>query len=329
MDVLFVGIDIAKASFAAVVRQQGQNGKARTFKNTAAGFAQFFAWLPDVPPQQLFACLEATGSYGQALAEALYARAMPVSVVNPLAVKRFAQAGLVRNQTDPVDAGILAEFCESKKPRLWQPPTPAQAELRALSRRLDDLQRMLQMERNRLAANQNQGATLLASLQRLIEQLQAEIELITAELRARLDQEAELKRQKELLMTIQGVGQLTAMRFLAELGDLRQFADAKQLAAYLGLTPAWKRSGTSVHSRPRLSKQGPAQVRHLLFMPAIVAKRFNPIVHAFCERLADARKSDMAIIGAAMHKLVHLMFGVVHTGRPFDPLYLSKQPGPS
>ena len=329
MDAIFVGIDIAKDSFAAVVRRNGKNGKARIFKNTTKGIAQYLQWLPEVAGESLFACLEATGTYGQEVAEQMYASGMQVSVVNPLAVKRFAEAGLIRNQTDPVDAGILAEFCESKQPRRWQPLTPAQAEVRALSRRLEDLQGMLQMERNRLASAKKHATCLLESLQRSIQQFQEEIERIKAALRTQVNQDDELKRQKKLLMSIKGVGELTAMRFLAELGDLRQFEDAKQLAAYLGLTPAWKKSGTSVHSKPRLSKKGPAQVRQFLFMPAIVAKKHNPIVHAFCDRLATARKCDMSIIGAAMHKLVHLMFGVVHSGKPFDPNFLQVVPIPS
>jgi transposase len=263
------------------------------------------------------------------VAEQLYAQGMRVSVVNPLATKRYAQASLMRNQTDPADAGMIAEFCQAKQPRLWVPPTLAQQSLRALSRRLEDLQKMLQMERNRLGSSQHLPEVVQDSLRQVIAQLTQQIQLIKAELHNQIQQDPELCRQKKLLMSIPGVGELTATRFLAELGDLRQFESAKQLAAYVGLTPTWKTSGSSVQTKPRLSKRGPAEVRQLLFMPAIVAKKHNPIIHAFCDRLAFARKCDMSIIGAAMHKLVHLMFGVVHSGLSFDPNYLRNLQVPS
>lgn len=323
MEQVFVGIDIAKETFAVVVRRNGKNGKARTFQNTAKGIASLISWLPDAEETEVHTCQEATGAYGDEVAEQLYRQGMQVSVVNPLAVKRYAGSSLVRNQTDPLDAGILAEFAQTKQPRLWVPPTAAQKTLRALSRRLDDLQSVLQMERNRLGADKHLPQAIQDSLQAVIQTLKEQIETIKKQLRQQIGQDEELTRQKKLLMSIKGVGELTAIRFLAELGDLRQFADAKQLAGFLGLTPSWKSSGSSVHTKPRMSKQGSAQVRKLLYMPAIVAKKHNPIVHAFCDRLAAARKCDMSIIGAAMHKLAHLMFGVVHSGLPFDPNYLA------
>jgi len=329
MEQVFVGIDIAKDTFAVVVRRNGTNGKARIFANTAKGIGGLVQWLPDPAEEQIHVCLEATGEYGQEVAEQLHTQGMQVSVVNPLAVKRYAGSSLVRNQTDPVDAGILAEFGEYKKPRRWVPPTPAQKALRALSRRLEDVQTMQQMERNRLAASKQLPPVVKDSLQTMIQLLSEQIQTIKTQLRQHIDQDEELKRQKKLLMSIKGIGELTAIRFLAELGDLRQFESAKQLAAFLGLTPTWKTSGSSVHSKPRLSKQGSAEVRQFLYMPAIVAKKYNPIIKAFCARLALARKCDMSIIGAAMHKLVHLMFGVVHSGMLFDPDYLQKLHVPS
>lgn len=329
MEAIFVGIDIAKDTFAVVVRRNERNGPARTFKNTSQGIAALIRWLPDPRQGAVYTCQEATGAYGQTVAEELYAHGMQVSVINPLASKRYAQSSLRRTQTDAVDAGMLAEFAQYQRPRLWMPPTPTQRVLQALSRRLEDLQKMLQMERNRLGASQHLPERVHHSLHQSIALLTQQIQEIKAELRAQIRQDAELSRQMKLLVSIQGVGELTALRFLAELGDLRQFENAKQLAAFLGLTPSWKTSGTSVHTQPHLSKQGRAEVRQCLFMPAIVARKHNPIIRAFCDRLASARKCDMVIIAAAMHKLAHLMFGVVHSGLPFDPHYLNKPLLPS
>jgi transposase len=329
MEPVFVGIDIAKDTFAVVVRRNGKNGKVQVFHNTSKGITSLIHWLPNPSKEQVYTCQEATGAYGQEVAEQLHAQGMHVSVVNPLAAKRYAGSSLVRNQTDAVDAGILAEFCETKKPRRWEPPTAAQKTLQALSRRLEDLQKLLQMERNRLGASKQLPDVVQTSLEQVIKLLKEQIQSTKLELRRLINQDPELKRQKNLLISIKGIGELTAIRFLAELGDLRHFDSAKQLAGYLGLTPTWKTSGTSVHTKPHLSKQGPAEVRQFLFMPAIVAKKHNPIIHAFCDRLASAHKCDMSLIGAAMHKLVHLMYGVVHSGLPFDPNYLQIQHLPS
>lgn len=321
MEYLFVGIDVAKDTLDVVVRRAGKNSPAKTFANDAKGVAALLKWVTQAPHEPLWACLEATGQYGELVAEQLAEHHHRVSVVNPLRIKRYAGAA-VRNQTDPLDAGLIARFCEHLQPRLWVPPSPAHQLLRGLSRRLGDLQVMLQMEPNRLAASKRLSQPLKDSLQAVIRTLQQQIEAIKSEMLRTLNQEPELKRQKKLLMSIQGVGELTAVRFLAELGDLRDFASAKQLSAFLGLTPESKSSGTSVQTKPRLSKKGNAAVRQFLYMPAVVAKQFNPLIRAFCDRLAARQKCNMSIIGAAMHKLACLMFGVVHSGLPFDPNYL-------
>jgi transposase len=329
MEYLFVGIDVAKDTLDVVVRRAGHNCPAKTFANDDQGIAALLKWLTKGQQAPLWACLEATGQYGELVAEALTDQHHWVSVINPLRIKRYAGAAGVRNQTDPVDAGLIAQFCEHFRPRLWVPPSAAHKLLRGLSRRLADLQAMLQMERNRLAASKQLPQPLKDSLQAVIALLQSQIRAIKAEMLATLNREPELKRQKKLLMSIPGIGELTAVRFLAELGDLRDFTSAKQLSAFLGLTPESKSSGTSVQTKPRLSKKGNAAVRQFLYMPAVVAKQFNPLIHAFCDRLAARQKCNLAIIGAAMHKLACLMFGVIHSGLPFDPNYLQKSQVPS
>jgi transposase len=329
MEYLFVGIDVAKDTLDVVVRRAGQNSPVKTFANDEKGIAALLKWLTKDPQAPIWACLEATGQYGELVTEQLSAHHHTVSVINPLRIKRYASAAGVRNQTDPVDAGLIASFGAHFQPRPWVPPSAAHKLLRGLSRRLADLQAMLQMERNRLAASKQLAQPLKDSLQAMISTLEQQIETIKAEMLSTLNQEPELKRQKKLLMSIPGVGELTAVRFLAELGDLRDFSSAKQLSAFLGLTPESKSSGTSVQTKPKLSKKGNAAVRQFLYMPAVVAKQFNPVIRNFCARLAGRQKCNMAIIGAAMHKLVCLMFGVVHSGLPFDPNFCLNSQVPS
>lgn len=329
MHSVYVGIDVSKDTLDVVIRVDRKNSHGKTYANTSQGIAELMRRFAQQPVQAIHACLEATGQYGDEVAEVIHAAGYAVSVVNPVRPKRFAQANLLRNQNDRVDAGILAEFCEVKQPRLWNPPSPVHKTLRALSRRLEDLQIMLQMEKNRLKASKKLLPEVKSSLEQVVDTLKDQIQTVKHQLHLTSLIDPEVLRQKRLLQSIPGIGELTAIRFLAELGDLREFEDAKQLAAFLGLTPEFKTSGSSVHTKPHLSKKGPARVRRFLYMPAIVAKNYNPIVQTFATRLKDARKCDLSIIGAIMHKLVHLMFGVVHSGKVFDPLYLQNLALPS
>lgn len=100
------------------------------------------------------------------------------------------------------------------------------------------------------------------------------------------------------------------------------FNSAEQLAAYLGLVPVERQSGSSVLGRARLSKAGPARIRAVLYMAAVVGTRYNPHVKAVYERLLARGKSKMSALGAAMRKLVHLCFGVLKTQQPYQHDYL-------
>ena len=144
----------------------------------------------------------------------------------------------------------------------------------------------------------------LAKTQRLVQQ--------------QLEQSAELRSQQQLLCSIPGVGAWTAARVLAEVDEIRRSVSVRQLAAYAGLTPRERTSGSSVHHPPRLAKTGNSRLRRALYLPAIVAMRHNPAVHALAERMRTRGKRPMVIVGAAMRKLLHLIYGVLKSGKPFD-----------
>ena len=139
-------------------------------------------------------------------------------------------------------------------------------------------------------------------------------------IRDHIDSDPDLRNKRELLETIPGVGTRVSSNLTA-LFAAKTFTTAEQLAAYLGLVPVQWESGSSVRGRPRLSKAGPSHLRKLLYMPAVVARQWNPHIKAFSDRLIAKGKTKMAVIGACMRKLAHLCFGVVHTGRPYDPNY--------
>jgi transposase len=319
-----LGLDVSKATFhACLVRESGKL-RHRAFANTPSGFSQLSDWLAKQGVGRVHACLEATGAYYEALAAYLHGEGHAVSVVNPAAIKAYAQSRLSRAKTDRVDATLIASFCAERRPPAWSPPAPELRELQALVRRLDSLVEMRAMEENRLSSGVTVAA-VRASLEDSITHLTEQIKKTEALIRSSIDRHPGLRRQRELLDSIPGVGEATAAVLLAEVPDLKEYRSARQVAAFAGLVPRERQSGSSVRGRVRLSKIGNARLRKALYFPAITALRCSPFFQEWAEGLRQRGKSKMAVVGAAMRKLVHLAYGVLKTGRPFDPEWTQKQ----
>ena len=188
--------------------------------------------------------------------------------------------------------------------------------MQALVRRLDALQGMRTQEANRLAAGVI-VADVRASIEAVVANLDAQIAHVQQLIRQHLDQHPGLRAQRDLLTTIPGIGEATAAVLIAELFDKR-YASARQAAAFAGLVPRLVESGT-LRGRSRLSKIGPGRLRKALYFPAVAALRWNPTIRAVRARLHAAGKPTMVIIGAAMRKLIHLAYGVLKSGRAYEP----------
>ena len=235
-----LGIDISKAKFDVALLQAEQYQLA-TFDNDLQGFGRLARWLRKRRVTQLHACMEATGAYGDELALYLHAAGYRVSVVNPARIKAYAQSQLARNKTDRYDAKVIAHFAATQDIRLWTPPTPEMRSFRALMRRMQALKDMCTQEQNRLQAA---GLT---------PEVGASVETHLSFLR---DQIAELQDTVDQLESISGIGKHTAYVLMTEIGDWRAFPSARQLAAFAGLTPRQRTSGTSVRGRTKLALPG-------------------------------------------------------------------------
>lgn len=312
-----LGIDISKSKFHVCLLLPNGKTRPKVFANTPEGHQELLDWLRKFDVNKTHACMEATGSYGLALAHFLFAAGQRVSVVNPGRVKGFAKSEMTRTKTDKVDAAVIARFCRALQPQAWSPPAPEVEHLQALMRRLEALMQMKQQEENRLEGFVT--GDVKASIEAHVRYLKEEIAKTKQLIDEHFDQHPGLKAQRQLLTSIPGIAEQTAATILAEVGAIEAFANARQLAAYCGLTPREKLSGTSVRGRPCLSRVGNARLRKALFFPAMAAVRYNPFLHHLRERLLERGKSKKAIIGAAMRKLIHLAFGVLKSGRPFDP----------
>jgi transposase len=318
-----LGIDISKKDFHVVLITGETTTKPRKFTNDPQGFESLQQWLKQKGIEQLHTCMEATSIYGDALAEFLYDVGYQVSIVNPARIKGFAKSELLRTKTDSVDAALIARFCAAIKPALWQPTAPEIKELQALVRRLDSVQEMVTAEQNRLETATAKVAELTQSHLEYLKQQQALIKQLISD---HFDQHPHLKQQHELLISIPGIGSQTAAVLLAEIGQISDYQNARQLAAHAGLTPTERSSGTSVHGKTRLSCTGNSRLRKALYMPAVVSMRHNPLLKAFSERLLARGKAKMQAVGAIMRKLVHLAFGILKSQQPFDPNYLLTTP---
>ena len=306
MDV-FVGIDVSKAGLDVVLLKVEQR-ESQHFTNTSTGFGKLNGWLKRRGAvASIHICLEATGHYSERVAEFLVEQGYAVSVVNPARIKAYGQSQLSRNKTDQLDAALIADFCRTQQPPLWTPPPPEIRQLQALVRHLEDLTTARQQARNRLD-NPTQTAPVTTDLQAQITLFDAQIKHTKQAISDHLDNHPTLKAQKDLLLSIPGLGELTIGKLLAECRDLPSF-HVRQLVAFAGLNPRHHVSGS-------------ASLRTALYMPAVVAMRCNPILHAFADRLRARGVPPKAVVVAVMRKLLHLVIGILKSGKPFDPYWI-------
>jgi transposase len=317
MSAPILGIDVAKQKIEVALLVEGKI-KNKSFKNAAEGFEALAVWLRKLGRERVHACLEATGNYGEDLAIFLHEAGHTVSVVNPARIKGFAQSELIRTKTDKIDAGIIARFCLAMKPEAWTPPSPEIRSLRALARRADNLIDMLTQEKNRLGTAHDSVIPLIKGH---IVYLEDEIEKLRSQIADLIDRDPDLKRKKDLLASIPGIGKVTIAALLAELDDLDRFKHVRELVAFIGLAPKETLSGSSIKGKPRLCKTGHARLRKALYMPALVSIQCNPLMIAFYRRLKEKGKNGKVIVCAIMRKLVHVIFGVLKSGKMYDPNY--------
>lgn len=318
----FAGIDVSKAKLDVALLLPTGKFKSKVFTNDLCGFEALLQWLQEhASDASVHLCMEATGIYHEALACFLNDRELLVSVVNPLLVKRFAEANRLRNKTDGGDAKCLAQFCKSHQPERWEAPSLAVRALQALVARLDTLQVMRQAECNRLDVAHNSVAD---SIQKMIADLDAAIAQVKAQIASTIDDDPDLKRRAALLQSIPGLGDKTIPQLLAYVGRPERFKTVKALVAYAALTPLIRQSGTSLDRHKGTHPMGHQELKRLLYFPAMVAGRYNPLVAALWARLKAQNKPGKVIVVACMHKLLAIIYGVLRSGKPFDPQHLQR-----
>lgn len=312
-----LGLDMAKASFT--VRLLGPHrAHSALFTNECTGWAQLDGWLAQHHCRQALAGLEPTGPYAAGLLWHLHCAGHTVCLLNARHLKHYGRSLGRKVKTDHTDAALIADYLKAHAAQLrpWQPPTQEILLLQGLVRRRQQVLGLLQAERNR-----TEGVTqplIKASLQRQIGHLETELERLDRTLEKHVLDHPKLQHRVRLLCTIPGIGPVVAMTILAEVPALSAFARARDLAAFAGLTPSIIQSGSSVHRRGRLTKEGSALLRKMLYMAALQAvKRPTNALHRSYQHFIERGKSKMCAIGALMHKLIRIAFGVLKHDQPF------------
>ncbi|MDX2137603.1 MAG: IS110 family transposase [Chloroflexota bacterium] len=318
-----VGIDIAKDTFDVCLVSGANQPEVASFANGKTGMKQLQQWLKKRAVKTAHVCLEATGVYGDLLAETLYERGFTVSVVNPARINAYAASRMQRNKTDALDAALIADYCRTQQPPAWTPPASELKELRALVRHLDDLKDERQRARNRLEA-QTVSQAVARQLKQQVTFLEQQIAETEALIRNHVNQHPDLKRQRDLLKSIPGIGHLTACQLLAEVGDMQRFDHVGEVVAFIGLNPRQHQSGKK-QTTHGISRMGRASLRAALYLPAVVAKQHNPRLKDWAQQLSARGLTGKQVIVAVMRKLVHLAYGVLKHQQPFDPHYLDKR----
>jgi len=321
---MYVGVDVGQDEVWAVVR----GSKPRMFRNGEAGIRDLGTWAHTrAKGMGVHFCLEATGVYGRTVAvRLLKGHYGDVSIVNPAQIAAYARAQLRRTKTDGVDAQVILSFAQSQQPTPWTPEPPALRHLIHLVTQADAMREDLRRWSNRRHTEKytdDLPATVRTSTTRIIQGLRRQLANLERAINELLDASPELKQQVELLCSIPGIAQLSAVRLLAYGRNTITTYSARALVAHAGLATRHRQSGRTVRGKSRLAKQGDRRLRTALYMPALVGIKHNSRLQPFYQRLVDAGKPKKLAIAACMKKLLVISRAVLLNKKTFKPEFLT------
>ncbi len=337
MEVVSIGVDVAKASVVAAYWDGERSQPLGSFSNGRAADAALLtavqATATRLGAATVRLVLEPTGGYEAPLALAAHQLGWTVWLPNPLQVKRFGQGRGQRGKTDAADAGLLACYGALGQGTAWQPLPAAVQTLQLLLERLAQLEQLARQEQNRAAALALLASvppavlTSLATLATAVAQAQADL---AAAIQAHLTAEPALAAQAERLATVPGVGSKTVLPLLVLLGRWETHTagqgTSRQLTAYVGLDPQPFQSGSSVYRAPHISRHGDADLRRRLFCAAAGGIRsHSSVLGQFAARLRARGKPWKVIVVAAARRLLRWAWAVYHAQQPFDPARAAAQ----
>lgn len=310
-----IGIDISKDTFDVSFLDENQKWTYKVYENTPTGFKKLWK---DTGKDCHFV-MEASGPYYLKLATYLRKKKADISVVNPLVIRRYVQMKMFRTKTDKKDAQAIAMYGAEQHPPLWEEEEKIIKKMRQIDTAIDGYKKQLTMLKNRLKSFKSSGVKdkkTFESLERMIKLTKNEIKKLEKE-RFKLAQE-NYGETMELLMSIPGVGEKTAILFIILTNNFTKFENYKQFLAYIGFNSRIFESGTSVKGKGRISKVGNAKMRRTLYLTSWSSKRYNKTIKEMYQRLNAKGKKERVIKVALASKIVKLMFGVLKSGKKYS-----------
>lgn len=329
-----IGIDCAKDDFVVSLcsidnQREIRTIAGKTFKNVPAGFKEFNLWAsknsdPGIP---LLFVMEATGIYHERLACYLYDKGQSVSVVLPKRAKDFSKTLKVKTINDQVAARYLSVMGLEKKLDQWKMPKTEYVHLRHLTREKQGLQEQLTSVKNEIHALESGAWVYKPTLNRLKQQvklLQLQIKQVMEDIKEMVKENPDIKELVDLAVTIPGIGILTAATVIAETKGFEQMHNRRQLISYTGLDVQYHQSGTSVATKPRISKRGNRHIRRAMHMPALSSIRTVEQNKALFVRVVSRTGIRMKGVVAVQRKLLLLIYTICKNKTPYEPEYDKK-----
>lgn len=317
----YAGVDVGQNELWAVI----DGKKARPFKSNKRGIKQMWNWVKKYANDNLIHFgMEATGVYSYRLAKILlpYSNTV-ISIVNPAQISAFSKAQLRRTKTDSIDAQVILDFVKTQNPPLWTPEPESLRKLYHLVTMADALKEELRQWKNRQHGSQyidDLPVEVRKSQRAVVISLTNQLNKIEESIKELCHSDEQLKAQMELLCSIPGLAELSAVRLLAYGKSALNTHSKKELTAHAGLAPSHKQSGVSVRGKSFISKQGNKKLRSTLFMPALVGIVHNPIIKAFYHHLLEKGKPKKLALIACMRKLLIMAQAILIKKTPFKPI---------
>src|ERR1700733_9789053 len=304
-----LGLDVSKLTIdACLLFGDGTKQKVKV-ANNHGGFMEIISRLHGVEINQIHACLEPTGRYSRPLSNFLHAVGIKVSLVNSYTVQNHGRSKNIRNKSDSIDGFLLADYCMMHNPPAWTPPSNTRLELRDIQNRLANIDELIRQEENRLEAGL-ESDIVREDIEESLGRLYVRKKKLEAAAKELIQCDQLFAQNFKVLKSIIGIGEGSAIRMLAMI-SFDKFGAGRKVGAFAGLAPVVHDSGTSLHSKPRISRAGSPQLRGALYFPALVAMQHNPQLREFAERLKSRNKPSKVIICAVMRKLLVLASALI------------------
>ena len=326
MSSITVGIDISKEKIDVSILLEDKIIRHEELTNKRQGFEKLWHILKKF--KEVSVGFESTGSYGKNLSHFLCEKGFKVYLLNPIQVKYYIKSKMKRVKTDKSDSALIAQFVSLHKEELipFKQKSKTFLKVKNVQRCLYALKEDRKQIKCRIEAfsqsDEDGNDFALNVFESQLTYVEKKIEETEKSIKQDILNDQEVKEIYERLLTIPGIGEISAIGLIAELPDLEHFKCAKQLAAYAGLNPGIYESGSSVRRQSGISKCGNKHLRTLLYMPSLYLKNRSSALTNFVQRLQERGKKPKVIVVAVMHKLLRIIFGVLKKGKDFDESYV-------